>query len=303
MVDFKVVEIEARSILQKSGLPDADWVVNPYTGCRFACKYCYAAFVGRFRHPDEEWGSYVDVKTNAPELLRKRLKNCLTLGVTPFKGVTPLNIGSILFSSVTDPYQGLEAKYKLTRRCLEVLAELNYEGKVGILTKSSLVVRDIDVLKKLKNVSVGLTITSTGDPISKYLETFASPHETRIETLKKLHAAGIKTYAFVGPLLPHFVFMKGAMESLLRDLKKTGVSFIYLEHINLSPYIRDRLFKYVKKDYPSELEKFKKAQALPYRQKLDEMLMAMTNRIGLSVAHQKPIYHQNKKSWKKIKNR
>lgn len=294
-MDFKVKEVEAKSILQRSGLPDADWVVNPYTGCRFACKYCYAVFVGRFKHPNEEWGNYVDVKTNAAELLRSELTKLL-------KDKRKKDVGSILLSSVTDPYQGLEAKYKLTRQCLEVLVEMGYEGSVGILTKSHLVLRDVKLFKKLKNIKVGLTVTSTGDPISKYLEKFASPNEKRIEALKKLHQEGIKTYAFVGPFLPHFVFLGRQMEKLLKALKVSGVSFIYLEHLNPSPYIRDRLFSYLQKDYPEELEKFKRAQTPEYRQKLDEMLERLVKKLNLSVVHQKPIYHKNKNSWQKIKN-
>src|SRR4030065_762250 len=96
-----VREIQAKTILSKTGLPDCDWVINPYGGCRFGCKYCYAAFVGRFRHPNEEWGSYVDVKVNAPELLKKELMSKL-------KGKRKKDIGIIFVSSVTDPYQGLE---------------------------------------------------------------------------------------------------------------------------------------------------------------------------------------------------
>lgn len=293
-MDFAVKEIPARTILQKSGLPDANWVINPYSGCRFGCKYCYAAFVGRFHHPNEEWGSYVDVKINAPKLLKKELP-------TKLKGKKKKDIGAILFSSVTDPYQGLEAKYKLTRQCLEVLLELGYEGRVGILTKSSLVLRDINLFKKLRNLAVGLTVTSTGDPISQYLETYASPNEDRLETLQKLHDAGIRTYAFVGPLLPHFVFKEREIRNLLKELKASGVGFIYLEHINLSPYIRERLFRYLKKGCPQELKKFKQAQSPIYRQKLDEMLLRLTKEVGLTVAHQKPIYHQRKEGWKKLK--
>src|SRR3990170_3315469 len=111
---IKVREIQAKSIVQRTGLPGADWVINPYVGCRFGCKYCYAAFVGRFSHPNEEWGAYVDVKVNAPELLKKELERKL-------KGKKKKDIGVILFSSVTDLYQGLEAKYQLTRKCLKVV--------------------------------------------------------------------------------------------------------------------------------------------------------------------------------------
>lgn len=250
--------------------------------------------MGRFRHPNEEWGSYVDVKTNAAELLRQELTKLL-------KGKKKKDIGTIFLSSVTDPYQGLEAKYKLTRRCLKVLADFRYGGSVGILTKSHLVLRDVDLFKKIKNILVGLTVTSTSDPVSKYLETYTSPHENRIRTLKKLHQEDIKTYAFVGPLLPHFAFLEKEMTKLLKAIKESGVSFIYLEHINLSDYIRDRLFAYLQKDYPGQLEKFKRAQTPEYRQKLNEVLARLTKKFDLVVAHQKPIYHKNKNSWQKIK--
>lgn len=293
---LKVREIKAKTILSKTGLPDCDWVINPYTGCRFGCKYCYAAFVGRFRHPGEEWGSYVDVKINAPLLLKKELTNKL-------KRKKQKDIGIILFGSVTDPYQGLEAKYKITRKCLKVFVDFGYEGEIGILTKSSLVIRDVDLFKKLKHVEVGLTVTSTGDPISKYLETYASPNEDRIETLKKLNKAGIKTYAFVGPLLPHFVWMEKEMENLLKQLKEAGVSYIYMEHINLSRYIKERLFKYLKRDNPELLEKFEKAQSPKYRSELNKILHRLVKKTGLRLAYEKPIYHKDKKSWKKLGNR
>jgi len=116
--------------------------------------------------------SYVDIKTNAPELLEKELaKKMEKMGTK--------DVDTIFFSSVTDPYQGMEAKYKITRKCLEVLVKLRYEGLVSILTKSSLVTRDIDTFKKLRQVEVGLTVTSTGDPISRYLETHAPPNEKK----------------------------------------------------------------------------------------------------------------------------
>lgn len=294
-MSYRIQKIQAKSVLQKSNLPDVDWVVNPYMGCRMGCKYCYATFVGRLRHPKEEWGSYVDVKMNTSELFQKELEKKL-------KNKKRKDIGTILFSSVTDPYQGLESKYQLTRKCLQVLIDMDYEGKVSILTKSNLVLRDIYLFKQLKNLDVGLTVTSTDDPISRYLETYAISNKYRIETLKKLHAVGIKTYAFVGPLLPHFVWMKKELEKLLNALKEAKVSYIYLEHINLSPYIRDRLFEYLKKDYPQELEKFKQAQSPEYRNKLDQLLAHLVKKVRVTVAHQHAIYHKDKKSWGNLRN-
>ena len=93
------------------------------------------------------------------------------------------------------------------------------------------------------------------------------------------------------------------MENLLWELKRVGVSYIYLEHINLSKYIRDRLFGYLAKDYPQELEKFQIAQSPKYRQRLDEILGHLVNRVGLKVAYQKPIFHKDRDSWKIVGRR
>ncbi len=102
---------------------------------------------------------------------------------------------------------------------MQVLLDLNYQGKISILTKSTIVARDIDLLKKFKNLEVGLTVTSTGDPISQYFETNAPPHQSRLNTLKYLADAGITTYAFIGPLLPHFVCEKDKLRQLLYSIK------------------------------------------------------------------------------------
>lgn len=170
-------EIEAKTILTRCRIPGIDFVINPYIGCRFACRYCYASFMGRFVGKQiSDWGEYVYAKVNAPELLRKELPQKL---VNKGKGK------EIFLSSVTDPYQGLEAKYRLTRRCLEELMNFGYQGSVSILTKSDLVLRDINIFKKLENVSVGLTITSTEDGISRYFEKYAPAVSRRFAALKK----------------------------------------------------------------------------------------------------------------------
>jgi len=292
-MNYSVTEIRAKSILQKSGLPGTNWVINPYRGCAFGCKYCYATFVGRFWHPDQVWGMYVDVKIDAPELLKKEL-------LTKMKGKKKKDIGSIFISSVTDPYQGLEIKYQLTKDCLKVLLDVGYEGNVSILTKSHLVLRDVDILRKFPDIEVGLTVTSTDDPLTRYLETYAPPNHVRLETLRQLHKAGITTYAHVGPLLPHVVQQEKELGKLLTQLKKAGVGFIYLEHINMSPYIRDRLFAELSKDHSEEIAQFRKAQSPQYRKDLDRILMRLVRKVGLPVVHQQAIYHKEKASWKSL---
>ena len=107
----KINELQAKSVFTKSGLPASDWVINPYNGCLFGCMYCYATQIARWKHPTEQWGSYLDVKLNAPEVLAREL-------TALEKRRNTKDFGSVFFSSVTDPYVGLEAKYRLTRKCL-----------------------------------------------------------------------------------------------------------------------------------------------------------------------------------------
>jgi DNA repair photolyase len=176
----------ARSILSKSGIPGADYCVNPYVGCSHGCRYCYATFMKRFTGHQEPWGSFVDMKINAPEVLRKQLKRAPK--------------GTVMLSSVTDPYQPIEKKVKLTRKCLEVLLE--YQFPTHILTKSPLVQRDIDLFTQFRDIEVGLTITTDNERIRKIFEPNTSPVQARIRALKRLHDEGITTYVFIGPILP-----------------------------------------------------------------------------------------------------
>ena len=159
-----------------------------------------------------DWGEYVYVKTNAAELLRKEL---------PKKLKDKGREKEVFLSSVTDPYQGLEAKYQITRKCLEELNRFGFEGTTSILTKSDLVTRDIDILKKLQAI-VGVTIISTGDSISRYFEKYAPSVSQRFNALKKLNENGLRTYAFIGPLLPHFVAKPKELEEIFQNLLKLG---------------------------------------------------------------------------------
>jgi len=253
---IKIREITAKSILNPSKL-GCDYAINPYNGCAFGCAYCYAIFMSRMGHQNENWGEWIDVKINAPELLSRELQ---------YK-----KPGSIFFSSVTDPYQGVETKYQLTRKCLEILARVRYPALISILTKSPLVTRDVDLFKKL-NCEVGLTVTSTGDDVTKLLETNAPANSARIQTLKELHRAGIKTYAFVGPLLPHLAEDPKELEKLFKSLKQAGIEEVWVEHINLSSYIKKRLYLFILKNLRQELVKFKKAEDPKYQEKLDKTL-------------------------------
>jgi DNA repair photolyase len=183
---MKIKEVRARSILSRTRIPGIDYCINCYTGCGHACTYCYATFMKKFTSHPEPWGTFVDVKVNAVDLLKKALRRNV--------------MGEVMMSSVTDAYQPIEKKYELTRGCLELLAQTELD--VDILTKSNLVLRDIDILSRMATVDVGLTVTTNREDIKRIFEPASSSIRERLNALKALRKAGISTYVFIGPILP-----------------------------------------------------------------------------------------------------
>ena len=179
-----VKEVYAKTILSKSKV--SDYTINPYIGCEHGCTYCYARFMKRFTGHKEEWGRFVDVKINSISLLQREIKK--------------KRAGRVWISGVCDPYQPLEKRYELTRACLEILS--NHGWPVTIQTKSPLVLRDVEILRKFNEIEAGLTITTADDKIRKIFEPDSPPIKERIETLEKLHSVGIETYAMIAPILP-----------------------------------------------------------------------------------------------------
>lgn len=216
-------EIDCRSILSPSGIPGADYSINPYVGCLHACAYCYAHYMQRWSGHEEPWGTFVDVKVNAVRVLIRGLRR------------TPPS--RIFMSSVTDPYQPPERRYLLTRRILEALAPLPHS--IGIHTKSALVTRDLDILRSCRDVSVTFTIV-TGDPsAARRLEPGAPPVAARIRALEALARAGIETAVFIAPVIP-FVTERGIGE-LIRDLAGAGVRRVTLDDLHYLPRLAGRL--------------------------------------------------------------
>jgi DNA repair photolyase len=179
-----IKEIHSKTILSVSQV--YPYVINPYVGCQHNCSYCYAHFMKRFTGHREPWGQFVDVKVNAPDLLR------LEIGKK--------KMGRVWVSGVCDPYQPLEARYQLTHQCLQILLQHNWP--VVVQTRSSLVLRDLDILKEGKDIEVGLSVTTADDRIRKLFEPNAPPIKERVRALDELHRAGIRTYAMIAPILP-----------------------------------------------------------------------------------------------------
>jgi DNA repair photolyase len=177
-------EVRPKTILSISQV--YPYVINPYTGCQHSCTYCYARFMKRFTGHTEPWGQFVDVKINAPDLLRRE--------------ITRKKPDRVWVSGVCDPYQPLEAKYQLTRQCLHILAENNWP--VSIQTRSPLVRRDLDILKMGSNFEVGFSITTADDAIRKIFEPHAPSIQSRVNALAQIHQAGVRTFVMIAPMLP-----------------------------------------------------------------------------------------------------
>lgn len=214
---MKIVETRCKTALSKSNLPGLDYSLNPYKGCEHNCAYCYVPNILRIKR--QNWGNFVEIKTNIPNVLSKELKK--------------VKSGVVGISTVTDPYQPTEKKYKLTRYCLEQL--LIYDSSVHIQTKSSLIYRDVDLISKLSNIEVMFSIGTINDSERKILEPKSSTIEKRLETLKKLSDIGIKTSIFFGPIYPS-VNLKNISE-IIDVFLESDVKEIMLDKLNIKPGI------------------------------------------------------------------
>ena len=218
-------DVKASVATSRSRLPGLDYALNPYKGCSHGCVYCYSPDV--LRDPDwETWGSHVEIKTNAPNLLakeRKRLKGTVGVG------------------TVTDPYQPIEKERKITHYCLEQLVKT--DCTVSIQTKSDLVLRDLDILKRMKAPEVGFTITTLDERLAKRIEPGVAPPQKRIAALKELADNGIRTWAFLGPIIPTLNDSAGSLEEVIMAVKDSGCQRILYDKLRLKPIVRKRMEK------------------------------------------------------------
>ncbi|MHA1962658.1 MAG: radical SAM protein [Candidatus Thorarchaeota archaeon] len=219
---MKTTEVTCKSAISPSRLPGYDYALNPYRGCGHGCTYCYAPDVLREKR---EWGTFVDVKRNIPIILAKEVKR-------KEKGV--LGIGT-----VTDAYQPIEKKVEVTRLSLEQL--LKQDFPICIQTKSDLVLRDLDLITRFSDSEVGLTVAFLDESTRKLFEPNASPIERRLSALRTLSDEGVRTWAFIGPILPH-VSMDELLE-LARRISDTGVDHVLVDKLNLKRSTRKNILK------------------------------------------------------------
>lgn len=223
----KIIKTKAKEIFTKTKLPGADWVINQYVGCGHNCSYCYARFMSRWKGYGE-WGSWIEAKMNAPELVKDRLLE-----------------GKVFMSSVSDAYQPAEKELKLTRKVLE---NMDKNIDLSILTKSDLVLRDIDLLKKFNKVDVGLTINSFTGKEKEFFEPDSPTNQERIAAMKIVKENGIKTYTFVSPIIPKLVDIKKVINQT-----KDYTDYYWFEVLNLRGAGKE-FAELLEKEYPKSYE-------------------------------------------------
>ncbi|KYH33328.1 SPL family radical SAM protein [Neomoorella mulderi] len=255
---FKLYETACRSALNRSRIPGMDYCLNPYTGCSHGCIYCYASCMARFSGCQEKWGFFVQVKTNFVEVLAAQLRR-------PKKG-------KVMLASVTDAYQAIERKYGLTRRCLELLTRSGLE--VSILTKSDLVIRDVELLRAMPAAEVGFTITTLDDKLAGVLEPGAPSPSRRLAALEKLAGAGIKTWVFVAPVIPGLTDAPEDLAAITKAAGMAGAREVDFDPLNFYPGAVAGIKGLIARHWPRGKSAFDHACRDPvaYRQRLEGLI-------------------------------
>ena len=237
----RVFPIQCKTLMSKSKIPSLDYAINPYLGCEHACAYCYATFMARFSDIKDEWGSFVGVKENAPEILRREIPR--------------RRPGVVSFGTVCDAYQPVEERYGIARSCLE--AFIGADGfDVGVLTKSDLVLRDVDVLSKLPSADVGFSITCLDHRLAAAFEPGAPSPSRRLAAMRELSREGVPVWGFFGPVLPTLTDTEGEIGEVLRAMAEAGATRVLVDAMNLYPKVQSRVRALIAKVFPDRLDAF-----------------------------------------------
>lgn len=223
--DLLIRDVETKNIMTKSSLPVGGYSVNPYVGCTHGCKYCYASFMKRFTGHTESWGTFLDIK-HWPAIKNPR----------KYKGQR------VVIGSVTDGYLPQEKEIRNTRRILEQLK--NSGAEILICTKSDLVLRDIDLLKEMGKVTVSWSINTLDEKFQADMDQAVSISR-RLEAMKQVYEAGIRTVCFISPVFPGITDFEKIFERV-----KDQCDLVWLENLNLRGGFKQEILDYIQKYYP-----------------------------------------------------
>ncbi len=256
-----ISQTPVKTFLSPSKIPGYNYVINPYVGCPHGCVYCYAEYMRKFSGHEESWGDFLDVR------------QC----DTPLKP-SKLFHAHVLLSSVTDPYNPYERQYELTRNLLKQL--LSCQAYVHILTKSALVIRDIELFKQLPGCEITFSFSSADDTLRALIEPGASSVEDKIIALHTLHAQGLWTGVMVAPILPGLTDWK---EIISRTRAYT--SHYTFDSLNMRPAYQRKVLDFIEKHYPQVLALFSDIyihEDMSYWENLADEIREYTSAEGLN---------------------
>ncbi len=278
--DVEYFTLPVRSLLNRctSARMPFTWTINPYRGCEFACKYCYARYTHEFMEMRDgvDFEQKIFIKQHAAELLRQELRH-----VKPGE--------EIAIGTATDPYQPAERRFEITRAILEEFSR--HQGfQIGIVTKSNLVVRDADLLRAVgahNKVFVNVTITTLNTDLARILEPRAPRPDLRLEAVRKLTEAGIKTGVICAPVLPGITDSPKDLEALVRAVSEAGGKYIFANSLFLKPCSAAVFMPFLEKEFPQLVESYRerfKDRAFistPYRKRLSQLMARLRQKYGI----------------------
>ena len=283
--NIEYFSLESRSLLSRvvsnRNLPFS-WAINPYRGCEFACKYCYARYTHEFMELRDgvDFERKIFIKQQAAELLRHELKKV--------KRGEQIAIGT-----ATDPYQPAERRFEVTRAILEELAR--HSGlEIGIVTKSNLVTRDAEILRRVaeKNeLFVNVTVTTVDVDLARKLEPRAPRPDLRLEAIRQLNMAGLNAGVICAPVLPEITDKQRDLEALVKAAREAGAKYIYANPLFLKPCSAAVFLPFLEAEFPALVDvyraRYRERAFLPkgYAERLSRLMQALRDKYGFNSRH------------------
>lgn len=253
----KLVEIRCKSLLNRVNAPGMSfgWSINPYRGCAHACVYCYARRYHEYLElgPGEDFEQIVFVKVNAVEVLRRELSR------------RSWRRDEVAIGTAVDPYQPAEGRYRLTRGILEALAD--YETPCSIVTKNSMILRDLDVLERLSRgpgVSVSFSVTTVDPSLARRLEPDTPPPKRRLEVMRRLAEAGVRAGVLLAPVLPGITDDRRSLEAVIRAAAEHGAAFVHAAVLRLQGSVKDVYREFLADEVPGLLPLYERLYPAAY---------------------------------------
>jgi len=277
--------LESKSLLNRCvsrrNLPFT-WTINPYRGCEFGCRYCYARYTHEFMEMRDglDFEQKIYVKQHAAGLLRQELRR-----VKPGE--------AIALGTATDPYQPAERRYEVTRGILEEFAR--HRGfELGVVTKSNLIVRDVELLQEVANsnkLSVHITVTTLNVDLARILEPRAPRPDLRLEAVRALRQAGLRVGVSCCPVLPGITDAPKDVESVVRAAAEAGAEYVFANPLFLKPCSAAVFLPFLEQNFPHLMQlyrqRYRDRAFLPaaYAKRLSELVKSLRAKYGIVRAH------------------